>query len=136
LYDTINQQRLENINYEADIGKLTNEQEIAALKRLLHAHHLSRDIRRDIMRQIYSLQHENEQQLELNVGNVRLPTLYDVRRLAAGGTAANRQTVITQQNNVKIEAHGSDASDIALAFEHHAGTGLKAALRAGAGDIG
>lgn len=83
--EAVNSQAIENVEFDANIGKLTTDQQIAAYTRLLHTLKLGRNARRSLLEKIHALQEEASGSLELTVGNIALPTLYDIRRAVQGG---------------------------------------------------
>lgn len=76
---------IENVEFDASIGKYTTDQQIAAYTRLLHTLKLGRDAKRSLIEKIHSLQEEASGSLELTTGNIALPTLYDIKRAVQGG---------------------------------------------------
>lgn len=111
--DTVAQERLDTINFEAEIGKLTSEQEIAALERLLSDYKLSRDMRRQIRSQIYNLRKgEDADSFALDVGNITLPTIYDIRRAVGEGATSRPGYVDNSQNVVHATINGGNPDEI------------------------
>jgi TP901 family phage tail tape measure protein len=112
---------IENVEFDAAVGKLTTDQEIAAYTRLLHTLKLGRDAKRNLIEKIHSLQEEASGSLELTVGNIALPTLYDIKRAVqggiSGGTAAagSYNDYSTQSNTYHI--HG-DQKEIERALDN------------------
>lgn len=106
------QQRLGNIQFSADIDRITTEQEIQELQRLLQNAKLTREQKRQILEQIHSLKQQSD--VDLDVGNIKLPTIYDVRRAIAGGDRTKNQSNVVINNNVNVDAKGNkNADDIA-----------------------
>ena len=120
---------IEDVEFEADIGKLTLDQQIAAYQRILNTQKLTRDARRDLRRKIYALRKEteNDSTFDLNVGNIKLPTIYEIRRAVSGGVNGGGVTV-TQSNNYQINGAG-DPKAVALEINKLNGGANKAALR-------
>jgi hypothetical protein len=121
LTQSIAQEDISQADFEHTIGKLTDEQYVKALRNILRTKHLGRDLRRQLRTQIYQLTHEDasDGNLDLDVGNIRLPTLYDVRRLAKQGTSTAPVTVqqtnhytIPVRNDADAEKVGGILSDI------------------------
>lgn len=112
---------IENVEFDAAIGKLTTDQEIAAYTRLLHTLKLGRDAKRSLIEKIHSLQEEAAGSLELTVGNIALPTLYDIKRAVQGGIsggtpqAGSYNDYSTQTNEIHI--HG-DQREIERALDN------------------
>lgn len=109
IYDT----ETGDIQFQADIGKLTIEQQIRAYQHLLHTLNLTKQMRRDLREKIYQLKHEADQQdFDLNVGNIKLPTIYEIRRAIEGGINSGPSQV-NVTNNVKVDAPGANGQQIA-----------------------
>lgn len=130
--DAIAQERLDEIEFEASIGKLTSNQEIVALKNLLHTVKMSKEARRRLRTQIYQLQHANDGNLaEIGVGNIKLPTVYEIRRaMRDGGRTLTHHVSVQQNNRINVQvAKGADVDAIFDALERNAGTTVQAAGR-------
>lgn len=111
--DAIFQTEIEDIEFQADIGKLTIQEQIRAYQRLLDTLNLNRDMRRDLRRRIYALRQEAQEggEFQLQVGDIRLPTIYEIRRaIGAGGLNNAPQVSVTQTN--QFTANGSNADEI------------------------
>lgn len=115
--DAVAQQRLSNIEFEANIGKITTQQEIAALEQLLKTYKLSRDMRRQIREQIYNLKNRgSDGSFDLDVGNITLPTIYDIRRAISGGIGANPQINQTYAPRIEVNNYSSDPNVVGRAL--------------------
>lgn len=123
---------IENVEFDVAIGKLTVDQEIAAYTRLLHTLKLGRDAKRNLIEKIHSLQEEASGSLELTVGNIALPTLYDIKRAVQGGisggnpAAGSYNDYSTQSNTYHI--HG-DQREIERALDNTVNRNTKASKR-------
>lgn len=115
--DAVAQQRLSNIEFEANIGKISTQQEITALEQLLKDYKLSVDMRRQIREQIHSLKAGGEGSFDLDVGNITLPTIYDIRRAIGsglgGGGAQINQTYAPQ---IEVNNYSSDPQVVGKAL--------------------
>jgi TP901 family phage tail tape measure protein len=122
-------QAIEDVEFEADIGKLTLDQQIAAYQRILNTQKLTRDARRDLRRKIYSLRKEteNDSTFDLNVGSIKLPTIYEIRRAVQGGV--NGGAVSVSQSNVYQINGAKDPHAVASEINRLNGGANKAALR-------
>lgn len=132
LTQSITQEDISQADFEHTIGKLTDEQYVKALRNILKTKHLGRDLRRQLRTQIYQLTHEDAQDgsLDLNVGNIRLPTLYDVRRLAKQGTNTAPVTV-QQTNHYTIPVRNdADAEKVGTVLTDIHGANVTGAMRA------
>lgn len=83
--EAANTARIEDVEFQADMGRITTDQEIAAYTRLLRTLKLGKAARRSLMEKIHALNEETSGQVELTVGSIQLPTLYDIRRSIQGG---------------------------------------------------
>lgn len=109
--DAIYQTEIEDIEFQADIGRLTVQQQIRAYERLLRTLELNRDMRRDLRRKIYALKHEADEagdEFTLRVGDIRLPTIYEIRRAMGGGINQNAQVIVNQKNEFTANGPGAD----------------------------
>lgn len=115
--DAVAQQRLSNIEFEANIGKITTQQEIAALEQLLKTYKLSRDMRRQVREQIHNLKNGGgEGSFDLDVGNITLPTIYDIRRAIGGGIGGNPQINQTYAPQIEVNNYSSDPNVVGKAL--------------------
>jgi hypothetical protein len=124
LEDDVRNRKIESLDFEVQIGKLTVQQEIAALQRLLATTKKGTEARRDLRRKILGLKHDLAQDsgLDLDVGSVRLPTAYEIRRLVKGerkgiNVTQSYATTVHVSSNVDIAKVG-DAME-----RHHKGAG-------------
>jgi hypothetical protein len=126
------QDAYDTVEFEAQMGRITADQEVRRLRLIERTMHLTREMRRQIELRIHELQHQNDDQLELNVGNIRLPTLYDVRRLAAQAQGGG-QTVIVRQtiSNTNHIAKTADAEEVGNVLHRQVRNGVYAAIRKG-----
>lgn len=125
--DAVARRRLENIEFEADINKITTQQEITQLEQLLHDYKLSRDLRRQIREQIHSLKQDSG--FDLDVGSITLPTVYDIRRAIQGGISGNPRVNVTNAPTVVINNYAADPNAVGHAVGQALGGPTKAALR-------
>ena len=130
--DAIFQTELDDIQFQADIGKLTIDQQIAAYQRLLKTLQLNRDMRRELKVKIAQLRKEAEDSagdFDLRVGDIRLPTIYDIRRAQQGGINSSPQMTVNNSPVVNVyPAPGGEAA-VGDAIDRSLGTGAKAAMR-------
>lgn len=129
--DAVAQARLETIQYEANIQKITTSQEIEQLEELLGTYKLSLSAKRQVREQIHQLKGQlaNEGQgFNLNVGDFALPTAYDIRRAVLGGTGSHSSSV-TQHNTFHIENHSSDPNVVGRALASVLGGAADSAAR-------
>jgi TP901 family phage tail tape measure protein len=107
----------DDIEFDLEFNKITRDQAIKQLEALLKTKGLSKATRRDIQRRIKALKDEGEQQasgFDLDVGNIKLPTVYDVRRAfdpIRKAVKANHDAVKQQQRAINQTAvTGADGS--------------------------
>jgi TP901 family phage tail tape measure protein len=104
--DAVAQARVESITFEANIAKITTQEEISQLETLLHTYKLSLTARRQLREQIHSLKGQLASEGEgfnLNVGDFSLPTAYDIRRALLGG-GGGRAPTVNQTNHFDIKS--------------------------------
>lgn len=117
--DAIGQARIEDIEFQADIGKISTDQEIAAYERLLHTLNLSRDARRQLRRKIHDLKNETSSEFELTVGDIQLPTIYDIRRAIGGAGGPSRASYSdNSETNVHITVNGGNPNEVYKAVDN------------------
>jgi hypothetical protein len=120
--NAVNDRRIENLDYEHDIGKLTDDAYIRALKRIESTMKVGSEARR--------LQHDanQEDQFNVNVGDIKLPTIYEIRRAVAGSRGG---ATVVQNNAVTLHAHGvNDPKALMAQVDNHLTRGGKSAVRA------
>lgn len=131
--DAIYQSEVEDIQFQADIGKLTLDQQVNQYQHLLHTLNLTRDLRRDLRRKIYDLKQQEEQDSEgfdLKVGDIKLPTIYEIRRALKGGIGAPPQVSVNQQNSITIPVNNSqDAAKVGSQIDKAINGGAANAMR-------
>lgn len=124
---------LSDIDYLAEMEKITTDQQIARLQKLLKVAGLSKERMRQIRLKIKQLQDEQKNGAEdgsfdLDVGNIKLPTYTEIRRAVVGRqrgmSIQNRNTVIVNVNQ------GGDVDGVARALEDNVSGVSRAQLRA------
>jgi hypothetical protein len=111
--DAVASARIEDVEFQANIGRITADQEIAAYTRLLRTLKLGKQARRALIEKIHSLQEEASGNLELTVGNIQLPTLYDVRRAIQGGVNGGGHSYTdSSTNQTIININGGDLNAV------------------------
>lgn len=130
--ESVASEQIGNVEFDAAIGKLTTDQEITQYTRLLHTLKLGKQAKRNLIEKIHSLQEEASGSLELTVGNIALPTLYDIKRAVQGGigggnpAAGSYNDYSTQSNTYHI--HG-DQREIERALDNTVNRNTKASKR-------
>ncbi len=105
--------RLDDLEFAREIGKVTTQQAISVLQEMLKIPEYTEDQRRELIRQINSLKDDLGADYQFNLPtDIGLPTLYEVRRLnqTPSGQGYNDNRVI----NINFTANNTaDAESIA-----------------------
>jgi hypothetical protein len=109
LLQTRQQESYDEIQFLADVGKITAEEQITRLQQLLKTIHGNRQLRRQIMRDLHNLKESANQDYDLDLDSLRLPTPYEVRRAILGG---GRGRSVTVHNNAKVEVNVANQNDV------------------------
>lgn len=133
--NAIVQQDLGTLKFELDTGKIGDQQYIDGLQQILATKKLSLQERQQIEQQIYSLQQGLGKNLDLNVGNIKLPSVYEIRRaigLGQNGQLPGAQnTIINHTATVAVYVYGEKgAAAVGKVLDDHLNTTVKAAMRA------
>ena len=133
LQQTRQQERVDEQQFLFDIGKITQEQYESWIRRFLRTHRHLRKTNRELFRQLKRMLHQFEQEtdsdMDLQVGDIRLPTLYDVRRIARQGTQTAPRPILNQNNTYTING-ATDPEAVASAIGSRQRTTTKSAARA------
>jgi TP901 family phage tail tape measure protein len=130
--------REDDIDFDLEMDKITREDAINRYTALLRLHNLTREQRRDILRKIKGLKDDAESEAEgfnLDVGNIKLPTLYDVRRALRGvrdQVRDARAQNIRANTNVTVNVEVNDpnaAGRVYDAIDDALSTGVSANMR-------
>lgn len=113
LRDAALQERIDTIDFRAEMGRITAAEEIRMLQRLLKERDLTRQQRRELLLKIKGLKDELNSDLTssgFNIGDIDLPTAYQVRRSLGidpvrngGGTTVNNATTNNNRIDVRNE---------------------------------
>jgi hypothetical protein len=100
------------IDFQLEMGQLTKGQAIAQLQAELPLVAGNQKQTRELLLKIHQLMNDTASGLQFNLGDIKLPTLYEVNRLAgtrAAGTGYNdnRQISITMHNYNSTDYQGS-----------------------------
>lgn len=113
-----------------DIGRISDEQLAATYERAIRDRRTGTEYRRKLRNDLLRLRHQMNNEADfanIDVGNVRLPTVYDIRRMMGQGTRT-----MVQQNQVAITIDGSDSPEATARAVRDVLTGTGAAgLRSG-----
>lgn len=126
-------EEVDDIRHRAAVGELTTQQQIAAYQHLLKTMKMGRDARRQIEETIYGLQQELKQEgeLELAVGNTKLPSSVEIRRLLGIGrqTGGGFSTVNNNEITVNV-SEKADMEEFGRVLEDHTSSDFRAQRRA------
>ena len=107
----------ESISFNMEMGKITGADAIAQLQILLKNKELSQAQKRDLMRKIKGYQNASEGQF--NLGDIKMPTVYEVRRALAGGASArtaagaeSRWSAANDMRTYQININGGDLGKV------------------------
>jgi hypothetical protein len=110
----------DDIQFFASIGKLTREQEIGQLEKLLKTKKLNRSLSRQIRQQIYQLKNEADDEasgLDLNVADLKIPSYSQIRSAVLG---RQQGVSITNQNTAQVYVNSAaDIPEVARVLEEH-----------------
>lgn len=125
------QDAFDQIEYLADIGRIEHDVELQRLQDLLKTVKGNRQLRREIQRRIAALKNDLQDsgQFDLDVGNIRLPTAYEIRRAVVGGISPQMQ--VTNAPNVSVLVTDPQAAlKVGEVLDQHLGTSTRSAMRA------
>lgn len=116
-------QDLQDAQFEHNIHRITDEQYIKKLKDILKLKGLSKQMRQSLLMEIYNMDHQNDGDLSLNLGDIRLPSTYQiVRGLRNRSHAAKPVTTMggallksEMHNTFNFNINGGDAKGVAAA---------------------
>ena len=134
LRDARLQDDLDTIDFNLQMGRITQSSAIAALREILRTRELTRDQRRQLLLQIKGMQDEMADS-QWNFGNIKLPTPYQMRRYieerrqqfrnemdaaaagrsfgASSGPASGMGgSVVTNNNETTIQINGADLVEV------------------------
>jgi TP901 family phage tail tape measure protein len=126
-------------SFEHDMGKLTDDAYIRQLRQIVKMKGITKQTKRQLLLEIHRATEENAGDLELNVGNIHLPSIYEIRR-AMGGRSQRfggaGQMVVHSNPTVHINvANSADAGTVGDQVESVINGPVRANMRA-AGLIG
>lgn len=132
--NTLASERMADLDFDVEIGKITTQQEIEGLKKLLTIHNLGKAKKKEILQQIQRLQHEGAQDIssyELTVGDIKLPTVYQVRRaVQTAGRQANSRVAVNNSPTVNVYvSRAVDANQVLEIIDNGLSTSAAGAIR-------
>jgi TP901 family phage tail tape measure protein len=128
------QAKLDDIDFDVEIGKLTTEEQIKKYEELLKTSKVGTQRKKELKREIERLKHQaetaDESSFELGLDNIRIPTMYEVARLIKGGPGGVT-TAVTNANQVNVYVNGQqDYEQLGRVLEKHVSGAGKATARA------
>lgn len=131
--------RTDTVDFNLAMEKITADQAASQLESLARSHGIGKAMRRDLLRRAHDLRKQSEQEASgfaLDVGTIKLPTIYDVRRAMAplrqGADlgASARMNAVTNMNLTINAGDGPGAEERVYAGVDRAmGTALRATMR-------
>jgi hypothetical protein len=133
--DAIINQDMQTLSYEYNTMQIGSQQYINGLERILRTQKMSLQQRQQIEQEIYQLKTTQGQNLDLNVGSIKLPSIYEIRRaigLGRSGELPGAQgTVINHQASVVVNVYSSsDVAAVGNAIDQQLNTSVRSAMRA------
>lgn len=131
--NTAQQGRFDDIEFMASMGEIGKQTEISMLNQLLTTMHGNRELRRTIKQRIHDLQASTNDLTsdDLTLGNIKLPTPYEVNRaIKEGGRAARGGHTFNTRAEVNVfVARSEDAPAVAAAIDSTLNTHVRSVLR-------
>ncbi len=129
--DAVLQDQLDTIDFNVQMGRMTQSAAIAALQQILRTHDLTKQQRRDLMLQIKNMKDEISGDGMWNFGDIKLPRPYQMRRYieahrkymdrkiddalgdsrVAAGVGGGGSTY-NDNRNVQIDIHGGNLDEV------------------------
>lgn len=134
LQQTIYSERFSQIEFDASIQKIDHETEISRLQSLLKTIKGDRDLRRQIQQRIFDLKHQASSSGnafgDLHIGDIKLPTTYEIRRAVQGGLDASRRVHVVNSPQVNVYPARGREAEVGAVLDKHLNTSTKQAFRA------
>lgn len=129
---------MSTLDFELHIQQIGDAQYIDGLRKLLKLKNLSLADRQSILTKIYDLQHQSSNVSDFNVGNIAIPSVYEIRRAIGqsrtGAAAGQAHTVINHTSTINIDARGGNVkhavNELGKALDKHLHTSVRAKARA------
>jgi len=119
-----------NLQFQHDMGYISDQQEIADIQAYLQAHQdLTEQQKQQLLLQIHQIQAQAGQNAGFDIPtNIRLPTLYEVRRLSqseqAGYGYNDNRTIQVQYNVYSAQDHAQALADLESVMADSPRTGV------------
>jgi hypothetical protein len=136
-FDTIRagqQARADDLSFEHDMGRLTDAAYADQLEQLASTIKHNKALKRQLLLEAHNIRKAaaDSSGLDMNFANIKIPTVYEIRRAMKGGMGPSQSQVQlrqTNQLNVTV-ANGADVDEVFKAIDGYTGAGLQAAGRA------
>lgn len=128
--------RSDTVDFNLAMDKITADQAASQLESLARSHGIGRQMRRDLLRRAHELRKQSEQEASgfaLDVGTIKLPTIYDVKRAMAPlrqarDMAAPRFVANISMGDVRIDNEAA-AEEFWGGMDRRMGTAMQANMR-------
>lgn len=128
------QEGFDDLQFEYDMGKLERSAYISRLQAYLKTIKGNRELKRQIQRTIKQLQDEqsgDRDSFELNVADIRIPTVYDVRRGLGAPRRTGNNVAYTNAPTVNVTVNDPAAAEnVYAAIDRTSNAGVRQAARA------
>lgn len=123
------QDKEDTIDFNLQMDKITADQAADQLEQLAKIKGISKQKKRELLEQAKSLRDQADGDYQLDVGNIRLPSLYEVRRFVQGGQP-NASQISTDNRIFNVNISTAEAADaFAKNLETTNGTAAKSTAR-------
>jgi hypothetical protein len=128
------QSAYQELQFAHDMGRTTDAAYAEQLRALAKTIKHNKGLRRQLLLEAHNLEKaakDSTDLRDLNVGNIKLPTVYEIRRAMKGGAGPSRQQVrLEQHNRLNVTvASGADVDEVFAAIDGYTSAGLQAAGR-------
>lgn len=135
LNDQIVQTDLSTAQFELTTNKIGDQQYINILERILRTKRLTLQQKQQIESEIYRVQQGLAGNLDLNVGNIKLPSVYEIKRAIGlgqrGQLPGGTNTIVNHTSNVTVNVYGAKgAAAVGHVLDAHLNTSISAMMRA------
>lgn len=126
-------QFVDQIEFQASIGRITAEGERAQLQHFLDTHkklrQTNRQLYQSVMQTIHGIDQQDAGQFDVNPANIRLPSITEIRHTIQGGAAG---VTHNQTTNVNVTVNGAgDHRQLVRQIERQVTGALRSAARSG-----
>jgi hypothetical protein len=138
--DALVQQQEGTLQFELNTDKIGDQQYINGLQQILKTRKLSLSARQQLLTEIYQAKNSMSQDMDLNVGNIKLPSVYQIRRAIGLGKQGElpgaQNTTVNHTASVTVNVYGAKgAQAVGKVLDDHLNTSVRASMRA-AGVVG